>query len=730
VIRSLIFMIALGSLTGPLRAQSADMREEVATFQDSLRKLATPGEVGRLATRDSHRSVVDPMLRRLRYAWALVELGQRTDSAGPLIRAADEFWEVAVRHRDWPDPWFGLGAAKSGLDALGAREHRSQHQTAGNGWRQGAIIAFMEALRADPDFRPAAIEAAKLSLRDENIAIRPGLAEAIQRAVMSDSADALGWFLLGRFRRRLDRDSAAAVAYGRAFGLGGRTYGVAALELARELIWIGQPDSGRTIYYAGATAEEPDAIAAYRKDLAPIATETDLKEWDGLAASARPAWLLAFWGAREAASGRPAGTRLPTHERRWRTAYEQFRLIPAWTHQYQWGMPYRSGNDELDDRGTIYIRHGDPDRLIDHFGGAGEESAQTWVYERPDGDLIFHFKLSNPGPHEAAVSGWRAVESIATIDNSHVLPDLIGVDPIYTSLYLATLGGSRQNDPGSQMWARERQLVRASIARGTTTDSDPLRFARKLAPIVQAYGVGGGRAGSGQVLVVWAISGRDHPRTDTLPGVAGVFYGIRERLYLTDTVDRPIATLDTVIRVHAPAPLRPGQFLSGTFTLEVPAGRYRAQLVIADSVGEQGALRSIVGIPVPAFTGSFEISDLVLGLEGQGLVWNRAGTRFPLNPRNAWTSSEAVEIGFELAGLPPGQSYKVRIALADLGADSTTPPKASVEFENQASGARELVTQSLSLRGVRPGRYLLTTTITADGKAIRRERRITVAAAQ
>jgi hypothetical protein len=164
--------------------------------------------------------------------------------------------------------------------------------------------------------------------------------------------------------------------------------------------------------------------------------------------------------------------------------------------------------------------------------------------------------------------------------------------------------------------------------------------------------------------------------------------------------------------------------------LDVPSGIYRVQISIADTLGEKGAARVLGGVPVPVFSGPMEMSDLVLGLEGQPLVWNRGGTRFPLNPRNAWTNAEAMEIGFELEGLPAGQSYKVRIGLADLGADSTTPPKASVEFENQASGARELVSQSLSLRGVKPGRYLLTATITSGGKAIHRERRITVAPAR
>ena len=122
------------------------------------------------------------------------------------------------------------------------------------------------------------------------------------------------------------------------------------------------------------------------------------------------------------------------------------------------------------------------------------------------------------------------------------------------------------------------------------------------------------------------------------------------------------------------------------------------------------------------------MSVLVLGLEGSSPVWNRAGTPFALNSRNLWTPAQAMEIGFELAGLQAGTAYKVRIGISDLGADSTTPPKASVEFENQAAGAREFVTQSLGLRALKPGKYLLTTTVTAPGVLLHRERRITIAA--
>ena len=63
----------------------------------------------------------------------------------------------------------------------------------------------------------------------------------------------------------------------------------------------------------------------------------------------------------------------------------------------------------------------------------------------------------------------------------------------------------------------------------------------------------------------------------------------------------------------------------------------------------------------------------------------------------------------ELAGLPAGLSYKARTGIADLGADPT---------------------QSLNLRTLRPGRYLLTTTLIIGDLVLRRERRIKGAAAR
>jgi hypothetical protein len=267
------------------------------------------------------------------------------------------------------------------------------------------------------------------------------------------------------------------------------------------------------------------------------------------------------------------------------------------------------------------------------------------------------------------------------------------------------------------------------ITTAVHTDSDPLRYRAQLQPRVQAYGVGGDRAGMGKLLLVWALPGTDKPRADTVPGVQGVVYSIRVRATVFDSLGTVVAEIDSVRRSRSPQLLTDRSVLSGLYAITVPAGRYRVQLSVADTIGDKGAARVLGGIPVPAFTSGLEMSDLVVGIEGSGLFWVRDGTsRFPLNPRNAWTSTESMEIGFELAGLAAGTPYKTKIAVADLGADRTRPPRASVEFDNQASGARELVTQSLGLRALRPGVYLLTVTVTAGDRSIRRERRVTIVA--
>ncbi|HTK56084.1 MAG TPA: GWxTD domain-containing protein [Gemmatimonadales bacterium] len=759
--------------TGPLAAQTPAERANVDAFRDSLGALADPGVVAQLVAREktARPATGDKEIQRLRLGWALTRYGQLTDSAPPMVEALLQFYEASVRRRQWPYAHFGLGATKLALDAIGAREIRSEHQPAGSGWRFGAASAFLASVQADTNYVTAAVELGLTVMRTPGwVNVQP-VVVAMSRAARSGRAGNGVWLVLGRLERLIDSNAAALRAFDTYAGLEGVDQSMAQLERARTLFALGQNREGETAYLTGAANPSPDARALYRKDAAWIADSAELAEIDAASGTDLPAVLGRFWRDRETRSGRAAGSRLAEHYRRWNLAERRYKLPDALKRQWDFGQVFRSSQSEVDDRGVIFIRHGEPDDRATLMADNVSPN-ESWVYHRPTGDLVLHFVQS------ISSSGWRLIEGLTQIGappclmpalldsrapldpNYQVLADLARADSVKIAsaakngnnqareflqacvpgnlsagqAFAAVVGisssGVSTSFFGTQRETQERLASHRSIVASTTTDSDPLRYRDPLNPILQVYGVGGRQPGAGQLLVVWALKGEDHPLADTVPGVQGVVYSVRLRATVTDTAGKLMLAVDSVYRKRSNVILPDGSLLPGKMMLSVPAGAYRILLSVADTQGRKGAARVAGGIPVPAFTGPMEMSDLVLGLEGQPIFWDRGGSRFPLNPRNAWTTAEAMEIGFELGGVAPGTPYKVRLGVADIGADSTTPPKASVEFENQASGGREFVSQSLVLRTLRPGRYLLTATVMIGDTVLRREKRITVVQAR
>ena len=144
-----------------------------------------------------------------------------------------------------------------------------------------------------------------------------------------------------------------------------------------------------------------------------------------------------------------------------------------------------SGRD-FDDRGVIYIRHGEPTSRAT-YAAPGLEPNESWRYTRPEGDLLFHFVARED------VQDFKLVESLFDVlgfsEQVALREDRAGqnpmaeqlmlsreqLSPIYTRLQAAGQIGS------GQYQAEERQIGQNSIALGTRTDSYQLRFAREQA---------------------------------------------------------------------------------------------------------------------------------------------------------------------------------------------------------------------------------------------------------
>ena len=133
----------------------------------------------------------------------------------------------------------------------------------------------------------------------------------------------------------------------------------------------------------------PSPSPAIGVDLATIASDSVLGEFDGEQGARRAAYLRRFWGQRDRADLRTDGERLREHYRRLFYARKNFQLTSNNRH-YDIVERYRSGSRDFDDRGVIYIRHGEPSSRAS-YAAPGLEPNESWRYSRTDGDLIFHF---------------------------------------------------------------------------------------------------------------------------------------------------------------------------------------------------------------------------------------------------------------------------------------------------------------------------------------------------
>ncbi|MBK9550356.1 MAG: hypothetical protein IPO52_14945 [Gemmatimonadetes bacterium] len=168
---------------------------------------------------------------------------------------------------------------------------------------------------------------------------------------------------------------------------------------ARELARAGHPSEALAAYHAAAVrADSPDDWARFRRDIAWIATPKELTVWDATATTDRPAQLLAFWNERDVRDGLATGGRLAEHVRRLDVALAEYRIrpkrgrspiirtastVPSDMYEREVGIgsplrDYLPGQGELDDRGVIFVRQGEP--VARRY--TSDSRVEGWVYAR------------------------------------------------------------------------------------------------------------------------------------------------------------------------------------------------------------------------------------------------------------------------------------------------------------------------------------------------------------
>src|ERR1051326_5586128 len=544
--------------------QSPADRASIESLSDSLSGVTDTValhalEAATIAVAKERRN--DPLIH-IRLGFIGYRLGETTKTKSHYDDAAGEFEWAAELQNDWPYPWYGLGLAELAIGESSSIAIENIRQMLGKDYLSKAARAFARAAEADPAFASAVVDLATPALTQRS---HPRLEVALN-AVRLAAAGPAGrhpdvQLVRGRVEREAGEGDSAIAAFTTYLAIGGDS-GVGLLELARSYYFAHKPGQGWVAYFAGAhAATSAAALTLYRLDLSWIADSTELAAFDGLPnPDARQQWLERFWARRDAAGARgvgggvPArrhprlerfwarrdaaeardvGERLAEHYRRWFYARHNFRLVSRHRH-YDMTEVYRAAQTEFDDRGVIYLRHGEPDKRAQFIcqstaepNGEGCAANESWLYHRRDGDLIFHFAARDD------VQDFKLVESLADVLGfNREGRATTSIDPELAALYqtrdefgpLYSRVARVQHAPGPEL-AQDRRQGRHNIELGARTDRHQRGVQRVRAVWASQFVVGADSAGKGgQTLhVVFAIPGERLPE-QPVPGGAGVRY--------------------------------------------------------------------------------------------------------------------------------------------------------------------------------------------------------------
>ena len=683
-------------------------------------------------------------------------------------------------------PWHALAMVKLELSRRGATVKASMHQSDGESWRHGALVALGRSLAADSTYKPAAATLADLLTATAEDELEP----AVQRAARAAAAANAGpdaWLAIARMQRGLGHSDSVVAALRRYEQAGGDT-GVAALETARALEAFGLRDSAVATYEYGAARAGTAGRLLYRADVGWVATPAELAGFDSTMPATLGPWIRDFWRRRDVTALRPEGERLAEHLRRWNYVHEHFRIVGR-TEGAQFsddpgatgpgGDPELAGASDVgndlgamgtlapdafslieggrrvvDDRGVVYMRHGEPDKRASWGGGSAALNVhgcvvanESWEYALPTGSLLLHFcssrRLGSTAPTTLVAMlplYHDLIETRGALDGryqrlANSLQELVQRQKMngqMARMQSVTTGEMIGNSTdlgflvSPELVRTMRETGQSQISTALRTDTYVQRYESSLKPVVQLYAVGQPGGTDGRLLVVFAIPG-DRLVPETRPGVSGVIYPLSIRTIAVGPTGLDVFRRDTTRYFRVAAPLKAGAYLNGLLEMPMPAGRQDVRVLFTqpDSKAAAAAGRDGMTLGDPS---SLAISDLISGREGGGLVWAHGGDPIPLNPLDVYAPSSTMELYYDVSGMVPGRRYRTSIELSNPFG-MTAGDQVRVSFEDRASAPTRRVRRSLDLKTLKGGQYRLVLTLqdVEGGRKVSRERTVNVA---
>lgn len=717
--------LTLGLAVRPALGQNPGLAARIDSIRSStdtvaLRRLVAAG-----------RSGPGPASRLTRgfAAMRLFTINGAEDDA----RAARAAFETARDSTpDDPWAWYGIGVTWAEGPELNSDPPRivtirAFQEAIGSDPGSRAIHALRRALDVDPDFTPAATALVPLALTkhdDDAIHLaRAALARARSRGDFSfDALDALA---------RADRylgDTGDAVDAARRVATMSGGDPAALYDLAVALFADGRDDDGAVVWNDAVDGLDDALADRVHEDLRPIADEWEEDRWARLDADGRREWIRDFWDTRAALAGVTAAERIGDHYRRLDTARRRY------YRRSRWGAPPRNAlllerpDLPFDDRGLIYVRHGEPWDIVSSIGTENLRN-ESWVYRTPEGGyrMMHFFQYGSIGGTQGVdgESGGAYRDYILV----HVLP--CGAWTENRFLYDRRLTLLRCN-------AFDQRAISAEVRRDAVdalrSDSDAPDFERDL-PFVYDLFTFRGPAGRTDLVAGVVLPAAAVPPVPAWQGHARDF---DLSLIVVDTMFGRVARADTLLRLIQPDSVPSDSVVRFTLSLPVTPGEAQAQrLVVADGFDALRGRLAGRGIDVPDYSGTrLMVSDIVLAEPDSGGAFRRGETALALVPTREFPGG-AFRTYYEVYNLTPDSSYSTEIVVEKAGGGIGGfvrglfggGPEVRLRFDDTAAPVDGLSPQLRRVdTSLGPGDYRIRVRVTdrATGRTAEKERVFTV----
>jgi tetratricopeptide (TPR) repeat protein len=580
--------------------------------------------------------------------------------------------------------------------------------------------ALRRALELQPDF-PRAARLLADGVFDRHLELSPRHAlAALSRADSAGRADAVTLVALSRVQSGLgDLDAAESAARRALARAPGSPEALRALAEAL-LRQPGREREGARSYFAGVESGDSAGLDPYLRDIEVYLGQRGL---DSLRAAGVPAGrraLRRFWAERAALAGTTVAERLATHYRRLAVARDLFLRrsnmavmnAPGSNLFARQRLPPK--DQELDDRGVIYVRYGPPDRIVTSGCAADATGLIGAPLQGCGRDISWYYDIGGGRPLALNFAGYYGgtyyLMGTLPCDESY-LEARWGLDPTAMQYYSACRAN---HGLALQMYdanTRSVALLAERRERGLPPFRADLPFAYDLATLA-------GPAGATTVVATLGVP-LAALHADTVAG--GLRYTVHVLVAVADTQAGTVEdttvtrTLETAV---APAPNADWRF---TLELGAPPSPHAVYRVRLDEPAS-GAGKVYGGPhPLPDYAPDrLSLSDVLLAAPDSGGAWERQGVRLDLTPTAVFRDG-AFSTYYEIYHLPPGTTYRTEIEVGPTGGGLSGAlgrlfgggRTIRLDFDGRATGQGTLPELHRIASRLPPGRYRLRIRVSA-----------------